>query len=157
MKLNATGKLSRSSCGLIWQSFSDQRSKVPVVSRPPGRRTAQKVSRHQQSHPRAGRPALPVKAVWYDPNSDNPPWRRITFQPPCITDCRRCIASCFCLCESPSIVFGPIAMGPACIGFSRKRSPISRCARSFHRSASPNHFQLCARSNMARWRHNLSI
>jgi hypothetical protein len=87
--------------------------------------------------------------------------RRVTvptpFQPPRITDCRRCTDSCFCLCESPSMVFGPIAMGPGCIGFSRKRSPTSRCARSFHRSASPNHFQLRAWSNTARWRLNRSI
>jgi hypothetical protein len=35
--------------------------------------------------------------------------------PPHMTDCRRCTDSCFCLRESPSTLFGPIAIGPACI------------------------------------------
>jgi phage/plasmid-associated DNA primase len=35
--------------------------------------------------------------------------------PPRITDCRRCHGWGGCLCESPSMVFGPIAIGPACI------------------------------------------
>jgi hypothetical protein len=76
---------------------------------------------------------------------------------PRITDCRRCIDSCFCLCESPSMVFGPIAIGPACISLPWKREAISRCARSLQRSASPSHFQLSARSETARCLHNNSI
>jgi len=42
-----------------------------------------------------------------------------TLQPPRIADCRRCIDLCFFLRESPAIVFGPIAIGLGCIGFSR--------------------------------------
>jgi hypothetical protein len=34
--------------------------------------------------------------------------------PPRIADCWRCIDSLLCLCESPSMEFGPIAIGPAC-------------------------------------------
>ena len=57
--------------------------------------------------------------------------------------------------RSPAIVFGPMVIGPACS--PRKRDAASRCARSFQRSASPSHFQLCWISNVARWRHNNSI
>jgi hypothetical protein len=77
--------------------------------------------------------------------------------PPRIMDCRRCLDGCFCRCESPLMVFGPIAIGPACIWLFWKREAISWCARSLQRSASPNHFQLCARSEMARCLHNDSI
>jgi hypothetical protein len=34
--------------------------------------------------------------------------------PPRNADCWRCLDSHFCLRESPSTEFGPIAMGPAC-------------------------------------------
>ena len=74
-----------------------------------------------------------------------------------MTDCRRCIDSCFCLCESPLMVFGPIAIGPACIWSFWKQEAIFRCARSLQRSASPSHFQLRARSEIARCLHKFSI
>jgi hypothetical protein len=77
--------------------------------------------------------------------------------PPRIMDCKRCLDWCFCRCESPSMVFGPIAIGPACIWLFWKREAISWCARSLQRSASPSHFQLRARSEMARCLHNDSI
>ena len=40
-----------------------------------------------------------------------------TFQPPCTAACRRCLDSCVCRWESPVIVYGPMAIGPACIEF----------------------------------------
>jgi hypothetical protein len=46
---------------------------------------------------------------------------RTPFQPPRTTDCWRFTESTICLWESPSIVFGPIAIGPACIGLFWKR------------------------------------
>ena len=64
---------------------------------------------------------------------------------------------CFRWSESPSTSFGPIAIGPACISLFRKREAISRCASSLQRSASPSHFQLCARSEIARCLHSNSI
>src|SRR5450631_860420 len=62
-------------------------------------------------------------------------------------------AAALCPRVSPSIVFGPIAIGPVFL----KRDAASFCARCPQRSASPSHFQLCSLSNTARCRQSNSI
>jgi hypothetical protein len=66
-----------------------------------------------------------------------------------------------CERRSPLTVFGPIAMGPACIcccAFLRwNRQATSLFPRSCHLAAWPSHFQLFSGSALARWRYINSI
>ena len=62
--------------------------------------------------------------------------------------------------ETPLTVFGPMAIGPACIcRVSRRwnRQAVSFLPSSRHLSACPSHFELRTGSALARWRYISSI